>query len=245
MRFLWEKEYTLRAGDFDKYNRMKPSAVLELFQDAAGQHAEEIHVGYDAMASRSYMWVLLRVKLQFLSNPKNYQKVVIKTWPLAPNRLTYRREYCMEDGQGESLVIGSSEWVIVHSEKRRLVADPNLYPVTEGFLTETMFEGKMGKVSDFEESGTPRIVNAGFSEIDVNHHVNNTKYANYVLDAVAPGEQDVLRAFQIDYRKEVLEGTRLSIYHKKVNSEVLAKGLNDNGEIMFSCRLEYKDSGNS
>lgn len=240
MNYLWQKEYSLRAGDFDKFNRIKPSAVLELFQDAAGQHAEEINVGYDAMTKRSYMWVLLKVKLKFISNPKTYQKVIIKTWPLKPNRVIYRREYSMENENGECLIAGSSEWVVMHNEKRRLVADPKLYPFTEGFLTETIFEEKLDRVCDFEEKGTPRIVNAGFSEIDVNKHVNNTKYANYVLDAVVPDEKDVLAVFQIDYRKEVLEGTQLRIYHSAEEKEVLAKGLNDNGEIMFSCKLEYK-----
>ena len=240
MNYLWKKEYTLRAGDFDKYNRMKPSAVLELFQDAAGQHAEEIDVGYEAMANRSYMWVLLKVKLLFIKNPECYQKVVIKTWPLAPNRAIYRREYSMENEKGECLIAGSSEWVVMHNEKRRLVADPNLYPFTEGFVTDTIFEEKLDKVSDFETKETPRIVHTGFSEIDVNNHVNNTKYANYVLDAVVPGEKDILRVFQIDYRKEVLEGTQLKIYHSKEERGVLAKGLNDNGDIMFACRLEYK-----
>jgi len=238
--YLWKKVYTLRAGDFDKYNRIKPSAVLELFQDAAGQHAEEINVGYETMANRSYMWVLLKVKLQFISNPERYQKVIIKTWPLVPNRLSYRREFSIENENGEHLIGGSSEWVVMHSEKRRLVADPNLYPFTEGFLTDMIFEGKLDRVDDFEINETPHIVNAGFSEIDVNKHVNNTKYANYVLDAVAPNEKEILSVFQIDYRKEVLEGTQLKIYHSKDNNEVLAKGLNDNGDIMFACKLEYK-----
>ena len=93
---------------------------------------------------------------------------------------------------------------------------------------------------DFEIKGTPRIVNAGFSEIDVNNHVNNTKYANYVSDAVVPDEKDILSEFQIDYRKEVAEGTQLRIYHSKEEEKVLAKGLNDNGDIMFACRLIYK-----
>ena len=46
MKKLWQREYTLRAGDFDKFDRIKPSAVLDLFQDVAGQHAEEIGVGF-------------------------------------------------------------------------------------------------------------------------------------------------------------------------------------------------------
>ncbi len=241
MNTLWQKEYSLRTSDFDKYNRIKPSAVLELFQDAAGQHAIEIGVGFDSLIKRSYLWVLTRIKFKIISNPKSYQKVIVKTWPLAPNRLSYRREYCIENETGEKLIVGSSEWVIMHSEKRRLIADPNLYPFTEGFKTEIMFEDKLSKIRDFEASGIPRVINAGFSELDVNNHVNNTKYANYVIDAITPTENDILEIFQIDYRKEVLEGTRLHIYNTKEGSSSLAKGINDNGDIMFACSLTFKD----
>ena len=128
----------------------------------------------------------------------------------------------------------------MHNEKRRLIADPNLYPFTDSFHPEMMFEEKLNKIRDFEPTGTPRIVNAGFSELDVNNHVNNTKYANYVLDAVSPSATDVLEIFQIDYRKEVLEGTQLTICHTTDGNEVLAKGLNALGDTMFTCRLEYK-----
>lgn len=242
MRKIWEKEYCLRASDFDKFNRIKPSSVLDLFQDAAGQHAEEIGVGYDEMIKRSYLWVLTKIKFKIISQPAAYQRVTVKTWPLAPNRLSYRREYCIENEVGERLIIGSSEWVVIHSEKRRFLSVPDLYPFTDGFCEEIMLEEKIGKIHDFDAQGIPRVVCAGFSEIDVNNHVNNTKYASYVLDAINPSKADELELFQIDYRKEVLQGTQLSIYHTNQDNAVLAKGQNENGDIMFICSLEYKNS---
>ena len=240
MKRLWEKEYYLRASDFDKFNHIKPSAVLDLFQDAAGQHANELGLGFDEMIKRSYLWVLTKVKFKIISQPISYQKVIIKTWPLPPNRLSYRREYSIENEKGERQIVGSSEWVVIHSEKRRFLSVPDLYPFTDGFCEETMFEGKLGKVENFETEETPRIVNAGFSELDVNNHVNNTKYANYVLDAVNPSNTYELETFQIDFRKEVLGGTQLGIYHIWQDNTILSKGQNENGDIMFACELKYK-----
>ncbi len=240
MRKLWQREYVLRAGDFDKFDSIKPSAVLDLFQDAAGQHAEELGVGFNALLEREYLWVLTRVKFKILSAPSRYQTVVVKTWPLAPNRLNYRREYCIEDQNGQKLIIGSSEWVIIHSRERKLLSVSDLYPFSDGFCEEVMFEGKLGKVRDFEASGASHIVNAGFSELDVNDHVNNTKYANYVMDAVNPKKDDILESFQIDYRKEVLQGTQLNVYHSREDKIISAKGQNNDGDIMFACKIEFK-----
>lgn len=239
MNKLWQKEYDLRGSDFDKFNRIKPSAVLDLFQDAAGQHAEELGVGFDAMLARDYLWVLVRIKFTILAQPKSYQRVTVKTWPLAPGRVNYRRECCIEDADGKRLIMGSSEWVVIHREKRSFVSVPDLYPFSDGFHEEQMFAGKLGKLRTFEAVNGPYAVNAGFSELDANDHVNNTKYADYVLDAVCPARSDALAEFQIDYRKEVLQGVRLGIYHAREDNTVRARGENADGDVMFVCELKY------
>lgn len=238
MKNLWQSEYKLRAGDFDKFDRIKPSSVLDLFQDAAGQHAEEIGLGFAQMVELKYLWVLVRVKFEILKAPVRYQNVIIKTWPLPPHRLNYKREYSIENMDGEMLIKGSSEWVIIHSQERKLLSVPDLYPFGDNFHTEVMFCDKLTKVRDFETKEEPHVVNAGFSELDINNHVNNTKYANYVLDAVNPKEKDVIKTFQIDYRKEVLTGAKLNIFKSCDEKVILSKGVNDDGETMFTCKIE-------
>ena len=240
MRNIWEKSYSLRAGDFDKYDRIKPSSVLDLFQDAAGQHAEEIGVGFESMISRSLLWVLIKVKYRVFSQPHRYQNVKVVTWPLEPNRIIYRREFRVQDENNNILIIGSSEWVVINSKERRLVSAPDLYSFAGGFHSEHMFDDNLGRVRSFEATETPYTVNAGFCELDVNGHVNNTKYANYVLDAVSPSENEIIDCLQIDYHKEVLQGTQLNIFHSKTNNTVMAKGENQDGDLMFSCKIDFK-----
>lgn len=240
MNKTFEKEYTLRAGDFDKFNRIKPSAVLDLFQDAAGRHAEQLGVGFIDMLNRNYLWVLTRIKFEILSAPERYGQIKVKTWPLAPNRLSYRREYCITDQNGKKLIIGSSDWVVIDSEKRKFLSVPDLYPFTDGFNTEMMFPEKLGKIHDFEAQNTDYTVNAGFSDLDTNDHVNNTKYANFVLDAINPKENEILKVFQIDYRKEVMQGTTLNIHTARENNILLAKGVTTVGDTTFVCKIELE-----
>lgn len=231
----------MRAGDFDKFDRIMPSAILDLFQDAAGQHAEEIGVGFGDMLARNYLWVLTRVKFKILSAPTRYGTVIVKTWPLPPNRFTYRREYCVEDLLGQKLIIGSSEWAIIDSKERRLVSDPDLYPFKDGFCEEVSFEGKLGKVHNFETDDEPYTINVGYSELDINGHVNNTKYANYVMNALNPEKDYVIDTFQIDYRKEIMQDTRLSVYCVKDKNVISTVGKRHDGEISFVCKIELKE----
>lgn len=240
MNKIWQNNYTLRAGDFDCFDRIKPSAVLDLFQDAAGQHAEELGVGFSALLEKNYLWVLTRVKFKILSQPQRYQNIIVKTWPLEPNRLNYRREYSIEDQNGNRIIGGSSEWVVLHSTERRFLSVPDLYSFKSGFCEEKIFDGKIGKIHDFELFGQPHTVTPGFCEIDVNGHVNNTKYADFVFNALNPTETERLKSFQIDYRKEVLSDTELKIYCQKGEKSALSKGINTDGQVAFLCKAEFE-----
>ena len=237
---LFEMKYDLRTSDFDKFNHIKPASVLDLFQDAAGRHAEEIGVGFEAMKEHSYFWVLIKIRFQVISQPSFQQKVIVKTWPLAPNKFIYRREYSIENENGDKLIVGSSEWVVMHSQRRRLVSAPDLYPFSDDFYPVMNFEEKLDSVEDFEANTSSYSITPGFSELDVNNHVNNTKYANFVFDAINPEKAFDIDVFQIDYRKEVLEGTQLHLYHTRKENEILAKGINNDGDTMFACMLKYK-----
>lgn len=52
----------LRTSDFDRHSRLLPSAVLELFQDAAGEHADRIGIGFRALEQRGLLWVVARTR---------------------------------------------------------------------------------------------------------------------------------------------------------------------------------------
>lgn len=240
MKTQWEKEYTLRASDFDRFGHLQPAAVLDLFQDAAGQHAEELGIGFDAMLQKNQLWVVTRIKFQVVGTVKRHQTVRVRTWPLPPSRLSFRREYSIEDTNGRLLVKGSSDWVVMDSVKRRLVSAQDVYPFTEGFVTDKMFDEKLTKLHDFEAEGEPYRLCPGFSELDMNGHVNNTKYANFVLDAVSPAAEDAIDTLQIDYRKEVVAGTALQIGFVRNGKELLAKGQNGAGETMFTCHITLR-----
>lgn len=240
MNKLWKNEYSLRGCDFDKFGHIKPSAVLELFQDAAGAHAEELGLGFEAMLKRQYLWVMTRVKFKIEKEPKQFQKLIVKTWPLEPNRINFKREYSIEDLDGNLLISGGSEWVVIDSVKRRFVTVADLYPFKDGFEKEIMFKEKLQKIRDFEATGDGYSVCAGFSELDNNNHVNNTKYANYIMNAIAPQISEEIGTFQIDYRKEVMQGAKLQIFSTREDNLTLVKGVNQDGEIAFGCKIEYK-----
>lgn len=235
MNKIYSQEFPLRTSDFDCRGQIKPSAVLDLFQEVAGTHANELGVGFDDLLKKELLWVLVKVKFKIENDIKEHQKVTVKTWPLPAGRVTLQREYLIEDQNGNTLVKGTSEWVTVHSEKRRILPPNNVYPLEE-YCEDRMFEEKLVKVSDFTESKASLEVNPQFCDLDRNGHVNNIRYADYVLNALKPSEQKI-RQFQIDFHREIMSGMSVSVFLSEDENGLLAKGLNESGEKMFSCAI--------
>lgn len=238
MSVRFEREYFLRTSDFDCYGRLRPSGIMDLFQDVAGAHAEELGCGFAEFAQKDMLWVLVRLKFEILSQPEVSSCVRVKTWPLAPTRAGFRREYFIEDINGKLLVKGASDWVIMHRELRKLMPAKDVYSIKEGFITEQAFPERLSKIHDFECENEGFKISTNFSDLDRNMHVNNIKYMDFVLNALNPAETDSIRAVQIDYRKEVLAGTTLAVQTKREGNSVLAKGIDQNGDVMFLCQIK-------
>ena len=237
---IHNKDYYLRASDFDTARKLQPAAVLALFQDAAGEHAQKLKVDYDRMILRNMMWVVVRVKYRILQNPRMYQKVKVVTWPHESKRLDFQRDYLIQNEKEEPIVKGTSQWALMDSRTRKLVLARDIYEEIDAFCRENIFEEKFLKVPDFEETGEGYPVISGYTDLDINGHVNNIKYANYALNAVDLGTGEEIEEFQIDYHKEVRCHTALTVFVQREGKEILVKGKNTEGDNMFSCRIDLK-----
>lgn len=236
MVMVFEKEYALRGSDFDCCDRLRPASVLDLFQDVAGIHANELGVGFDDLIAREMIWVLTKVKYEVVGAVRRYDRVRVRTWPLPPSRVNFRREYLIEDLSGKPLVHGTSEWVVVHSEKRRVLPAGNVYP-DEEYCLQQLFEGRLRKVPAAPAEGEGYGVTPTFTHLDINGHVNNTKYADYVLDALQLPRDKAVRAFQLDYHRELLLGTPVQLHWQWQEDTALVCGRNEAGENMFCCSV--------
>lgn len=237
---IHDKDYYLRASDFDTAGNLQPAAVLDLFQDAAGEHAQKLKVDYDHMILRNMMWVVVRVKYRVQQKVKMYQRINVATWPHESRRLDFQRDYLIRNENGEPIVKGTSQWALMDSRTRKIVLARDIYQGIDAFCQENTFEEKFLKVPDFEETGEGYPVMSGYTDLDINGHVNNIKYANYALNAAELASGEEIAEFQIDYHKEVRNHTALAVFVQRGEKEILVKGKNRDGNSMFSCRIELR-----
>jgi len=241
MQKIFSREFYLRTSDFDLNKNIKPSAVLDVFQEIASVHAIELGVGFDDLIENQLLWVLVRVKFEIVKAPEIHSKIIAKTWPLPAGRVSLQREYLIEDEEGNPLIKGTSEWVTMHLQTRKLVQNGVVYPLEE-FCEDKNFPEKTRRVSDFEANGEGIEIKPSFCDIDENKHVNNIKYADFVLNAYSPHENEKISLFQIDFHKEIKMGDSISVFLKNEEGALLAKGEREGGEKMFSCAVTFKNA---
>ncbi|MBQ9069434.1 MAG: hypothetical protein IJ131_10345 [Eggerthellaceae bacterium] len=237
----YEAPFHVRIGDFDRYGRLLPSSVLDIMQEVATIQADDMGIGRDVMVSKGVFWAVVRMKFEMLLQPGLHSVLMAKTWPHSPTKASFMRDYTLATSEGQLVARATSEWVLVDIEKRRFASVLNYYDGPTNFIEERALEGKLKKIPDFDEKGASfaRIV-PSYSDVDLNGHVNNSKYPNYVLDALRPRQDGTLRAMQIDYRHEILPEEELRVYALDSDQTVLAKGVNAEDKVMFAARIEYE-----
>ena len=227
MQAVFEKRYHLRIGDFDASRHLRPSTVLDLFQCVAAEHAEELGIGLDRMLEQELIWVLVRVRYE-IERPITYgtERLHVKTWPLAPRRSGFQREYRVTDAAGNLLIRGTSDWVLMHRVRRRLMPVGDIYPKDIEYLTEQSFEGRVSPIPDTRTEEPPVPFMLRYSDLDMNGHVNNTRYLDWCCNALGI---DVLRsselaAFAINYNQEILPEQEVRTELRRLGSDFSFSG---------------------
>lgn len=234
-----EQDYRLRWMDFDRHGRIKPSAILDMCQDVATVHANQLRMGRDDMLKQGVFWAVIRSKIEFFGDFKHFQVVTVRTWPHSPSRFSFLRDYTVRNEEGTLLAAMSSEWVLMDIETRKFTSVTDHYDVPDGLDEARVFAKKPRKVPAFTDENRPVVLlSPVYTDIDVNGHVNNAMYADFVLDALNPSEAVFLKTFQMDYRHEVLPAAPLEMHTYIESNRILFKGINEQGDIAFACAAE-------
>lgn len=205
MSKILSQDHIITCYEADANQLMRPTAMLDLMQEAANVNASTLGFGYDEMINSNTAWVLSRIHVKFINTPKWRQEVNLKTWHKGVSKLFYLRDFILSDKEENPLVVATTSWLIIDLNTRRLVRNKDLA------LSDTAMDAiptpadKVVMPVDIE----PELVRkhpVTWSEIDANGHVNNVKYAVWAIDAVTPEDikEKPLKEILINYDAEVM-----------------------------------------
>ena len=244
MDYVYTTHFPVTTLHVDCFGRCKPSSLLRFTQDAAEEHCHHLGTDWDTMAKKRYFWAVIRQRIQVTRYPKAGETVTVKTWPMPTSRVAYPRAAEGFDEAGNSLFKVISIWVIVDMDSRTMVLPGKSGVDVAGTVLGTELKAPGGLPAGDFTGCTRRTVS--YSDLDVNGHMNNTRYLDWVCDLLPSGfhKDHPMKAATICYMTEALEGQQLDLHWSgedvlRVDGSVPQTDVNPAHTRIFSSQLEF------
>ncbi|XOV94485.1 MAG: acyl-[acyl-carrier-protein] thioesterase [Bacteroidota bacterium] len=208
---ILEKNYQVSSLNIDTNKRLSLFGLLGILQDAAWEHASILGFGYESALEKGFFWALIRQKLKMETWPTWHEQVTLKTWtrPVAGIYATREFELFVND---QKIGACSTTWVILDSETRR----PKILERAE-LLYKPRIDYSLGfaaeKIVPPKELKSLKTFEVEISDLDINQHVNNIKYAQWMLDSIPfkDHQKMIIRDYEINFLAEAFLGDHVEI----------------------------------
>lgn len=244
----YRESFIVGQYECDCNGRMKPGAILSQCQAISTNHCNQFGLTIDVYRKTHTVFLLAKASLEIYDDIKVGDKIEMVTKPSSPNRAVYSRYTRFINEKGEEVASQDSKWVLVDTDTRKILRMP---PEELNFpfhlAAEQEHDFSIPKVRDAQPSGTEKVT---YSRTDDNGHLNNTQYADIILDHI-PFASTVgkrLKKLVINYHSEAKMGEELTIFMKQTNdgtaeqnkSEYYVSGENESGKKCFESFAAFE-----
>lgn len=236
-----KKDYFIGFDLVDMNFRLRPSALLNIFQDMATQSADIMGFGYETITSKNLGWVLIKYHIEFSEYPSNTGNYIFFTEPRGVDRMMAMRDFRIYKDD-RCIARATSSWLLVDMDTRSLVSikdSLNMWPY-EKRENDLKFEKiRLPELFDYNIEFQVR-----YEDLDVNKHVNNANYIVWAMESLPFDfrNEHNIKAIDMYFKKEAIYGEtivskcklneeELISYHDVVNKE--------NGDELCQLIIRY------
>lgn len=246
MSVFYEDTYYVDSRDVDPFNHCRPSAMLGILQEAATSAAVALHVSRAEMIGRyNVFWMLARIWYK-LDRPLRWsERVTVRTWHRGGRGAAMYRDFdlCVD---GVSVGEAVSTWVLADLDTHKLFRLSNVaeFAGTDGgelCKDKLLHKPRLPEGLALEEAER-RLMR--YSDCDINGHVNNARYADFVCDAVhleTLGRGKFVSRLQVGYLAECRPGERIGLYTAAGDGSCYVRGMGDEGKARFDAALTLSE----
>ena len=239
----FKKELVLTPDYCDMAAGLSPLGAFTIFQGIASEHAEQIGVGFEAMARRREFWLTVHTRVDFLGRAKLMDALTAATWPERCDESASRcyRSYSLSRGD-ETIAVGRTQWAILGPEKKTLKFAESGFPKDFPFIDRESVQGPNARFhDDFTESDLCLTHRVRATDIDLGRHMNNVQYVRAIMDCFSAKEiaSGRMKSVEIHYFAPCLEGDELAIYvHREENQSRIAVRREGKIAAMANIKME-------
>ena len=234
---FYKEEVEISSTNIDLNLECKLSELFLYFQDLAGKHSDILGSGRKNTTEKGLIWVITRFDVEITRMPRYGEKVTFTTYPGDSNPVFYYRHFYIEDEKGNVIIKANSLWTILNKETHQLVKDAfGDKKLPKVHLDNELSAPQKIQIEEGEYSYSKTI---RYSDIDLNAHLNNTRYIELIQDAfdLSFYKEKSLKKFSINYMQEFKALDKVDIYVTKDNPYVITGKKDD--KIHFISRIEF------
>ena len=236
----YQKQLTVTSSECDRFQRLRLSALFSILQEVSITDAERIGLTRDKTLDRGFLWVISRMKVE-MNRPINYgETITVSTSPGDRMHTVFPRYYTITDAEGEVILRGSALWTLINVNTREAINPEKEDIEIKGIEEEDRLDLPMG-LKNISSDNPASIRQALYSHIDLNGHMNNTRYLDWIDDLFDMHFHEVtaIDQFQINYVQEVEYGDKVELCYEYFQGIYRIDG-NVDGHTIFSAYMRTK-----
>jgi acyl-ACP thioesterase len=195
---VYSATYRLLTNYVDGRKKLSLPGLFLFLQEIALEHATLRGFGYDHLKTRGQFWVLAKVKVLLYDYPQWNDELRIDTWSKEPELLTAYRDFEGYDAASRKLFSATSAWHILSEGAHR---PQRVDDLKHAFLipeNKHAIDGKPAKIPAPGVAPATAPQQVVWSDIDVNMHVNNSRFVQWVIDSLPAGFVPERRVTEIE-----------------------------------------------
>lgn len=206
--------------------------------NCAGFHATERGFGMAELNEENYTWVLSRLAVDMDEMPLQYEPFSVQTWVENVYRLFTDRNFAIINKDGKKIGYARSVWAMISLNTRK---PADLLALHGGSIVDYVCDEPCPiekpsriKVTSMEPASS---LNARYSDIDINGHVNSIRYIEHILDLfpIELYKESRIRRFEMAYVAESYYDDELTFYKNYVGDGTYDVEVRKNGNEVV-CR---------
>ncbi|KAM7277738.1 hypothetical protein ACFE04_004872 [Oxalis oulophora] len=210
----YRQTVVIRSSEVGADKNATVECILNLLQETAINHLRTSGLVGDGfgvtpgMLKNNLIWIVTKLSVEMDKYPTWDEVLEVDTWlrPLGKNGV--QKDWTIKNlVTGEILGRATSNWMMMNEKTRRLSKIPEEVKdeISPFFLERKEDESAQKKI---EKLAHAIYINKNLkpkrSDIDMNHHVNNVKYSNWMLEAIPETILDEcqLSSITLEFRRE-------------------------------------------
>jgi len=238
---VWTEKFKVHSFEVDLAKRGTLESLCRHFQEAAWNHAEYLGVGYERLRQENRVWVLARLLVKIERHPLWGETITVQTWPRQSQSSVFAlRDFQMFDSAGGCLVSGASSWLVLDATSRRPQRVDKLISAIDGLSNRRALDQEPQKLDAIPMQPATTQLTVRYSDIDVNGHVNNSRYIGWLMDSCTVDfhRTHAVRRLEINYLGETKGEETVSLFSQEVAPGEYSHSIKKNKDGMETCRAK-------